>query len=78
MTDEKKEQLFEQIPEEVAETLRGSIDSFDTGTVKGWAVANENDRYLNLHVICNEKIESAKNRSVEGRESHKKHSTGND
>ncbi|RBW46958.1 glycosyl transferase [Psychromonas sp. B3M02] len=56
MTEEKKEQLLEHASEEVTETLRGSIDSFDTGTVKGWAVANENNRYINLHVICNEQV----------------------
>lgn len=52
----KTKKLLNLIKHGSTETLRGSIDSFDAGIVSGWAAANETDRKINLHVICNEEI----------------------
>jgi phosphomannomutase/GT2 family glycosyltransferase len=36
--------------------LRGAIDTFSDGIIRGWAICDDSDETLKVHLICDEKI----------------------
>jgi len=58
----KSEELMQNKTEELIKdlqttsTLRGAIDTYNNGELRGWAIDNLHSKSINLHVMCGEQI----------------------